>query len=86
MASLSRLRDKGIREGKNRFEHSRLSNQLFSSYAKGKEIRSLTAILGEGSLIDVDKRYLEFAKRFEAEFINQKEDINRSIVKSLDKG
>jgi V/A-type H+-transporting ATPase subunit B len=86
LASLSRLRDKGIGERKTRFEHPRLSNQLFSSYAKGKEIRSLAAILGEESLTDVDKRYLEFAKRFEAEFINQKEDINRSIIKSLDKG
>jgi len=84
LASLSRLRDKGIGEGKTRFEHPRLANQLFTSYAKGKEIRSLSAILGDESLSDTDKKYLEFAKKFEEEFIGQKENINRSIIESLD--
>jgi len=86
LASLSRLRDKGIGEAKTRFEHPRLANQLFSSYAKGKEIRSLAAILGEESLSETDKKYLEFAKRFEEEFVGQKDNINRSIIQSLDKG
>lgn len=86
LASLSRLRDKGIGDGKTRYEHPRLANQLFTSYAKGKEMRSLAAILGEESLSDVDKKYLEMAKKFEEEFIGQKDNINRSIIESLDTG
>jgi V/A-type H+-transporting ATPase subunit B len=86
LASLSRLRDKGIGEGKTRLEHPRLANQLFTSYAKGKEIRALAAILGEESLSETDKKYLKFALKFEEEFVGQKDNINRSIVQSLDKG
>jgi len=86
LTSLSRLRDKGIGEGKTRIEHPRLANQIFTSYAKGKELRSLAAILGEESLSETDKKYLEFAKKFETEFINQKGSLNRTIIESLDKG
>jgi len=84
LSSLSRLRSKGIGEGKTREEHPRLANQLFASYAKSKEIYSLSAILGEESLSETDKKYLKFLKAFEEEFINQKEE--RSIFESLDKG
>ncbi len=84
LTSLSRLRDKGIGEGKTRFEHPRLANQLFASYAQGKELRSLSAILGEESLSETDKKYLKFADAFEERFINQKDNLNRTILESLD--
>lgn len=86
LQSLSRLRDRGIGEGKTREEHPRLANQLFASFAKGKEIQSLATILGEESLEEKDRKYLQFVKIFEEEFINQKKEPQRSIFESLNKG
>jgi V/A-type H+-transporting ATPase subunit B len=84
LQSLSRLRDRGIGEGKTREEHPRIANQLFASFAKGKEIQALSAILGEESLTEIDRKYLQLVKKFEEEFVNQK--TSRSIFESLDKG
>jgi V/A-type H+-transporting ATPase subunit B len=82
MPSLSRLKDKGIGEGKTREDHPDLSNQLFAAYAKGREVRELVVILGEEALSDLDKIYLKFAERFEKEFIKQGEE-DRSIDDTL---
>ncbi|HEY4495538.1 MAG TPA: V-type ATP synthase subunit B [Patescibacteria group bacterium] len=86
LASLSRLKNNGIGSGKTRDEHSNLLNQLFSSYAKGKDVKELAIILGEAALSDVDKKYIEFAEKFEQEFIKQKEDDDRTIFETLDLG
>lgn len=85
MPSLSRLKDKGIGEGKTRDDHPDLSNQLFAAYAKGREVRELVVILGEEALSDLDKIYLKFADRFEKEFIQQGDD-DRSVDETLDIG
>ncbi|WP_268891301.1 V-type ATP synthase subunit B [Erysipelothrix anatis] len=86
LPSLSRLKDKGIGTGKTREDHADVMNQLFASYARGKETAELAAILGEGSLSKTDRKYLEFARRFEREFIGQGFYTNRSIDESLDLG
>lgn len=84
--SLSRLWSAGVGVGKTREDHSGLKDQLFSSYALGKEARELSVVLGEASLSDSDKAHLKFADAFEKEFINQGEFENRSIEDSLDLG
>ncbi|WP_268890712.1 V-type ATP synthase subunit B [Erysipelothrix aquatica] len=86
LPSLSRLKDKGIGTGKTREDHADVMNQLFASYARGKETSELAAILGEGSLSKTDREYLAFARRFEREFIGQGFYTNRSIEESLDLG
>lgn len=83
LGSLSRLMPKGIGEGKTREDHSGVANQLFASYARGQEVRELATILGEGSLTDTDKKYLEFVGRFEKEFVQQGADENRTIEDTL---
>ncbi|OGY31201.1 MAG: V-type ATP synthase subunit B [Candidatus Andersenbacteria bacterium RIFCSPHIGHO2_02_FULL_45_11] len=83
LGSLSRLMPKGIGEGKTREDHSGVANQLFASYARGQEVRELATILGEGSLTDTDKKYLEFVQRFEKEFVQQGVDENRTIEDTL---
>ena len=83
LGSLSRLMPKGIGEGKTREDHSGVANQLFASYARGKEVRDLAVILGEGALTDTDKKYLEFTERFEDEFVRQESTDNRSIEDTL---
>ena len=86
LSSLSRLMPKGIGEGKTRDDHHGVANQLFSSYARGLEVRELAVILGEGALTETDKKYLEFAKKFEEKFVRQGENDNRSIEETLSIG
>ena len=83
LSSLSRLKDKGIGEGKTREDHSGVLNQMFSSYAKGKETRDLAAILGEASLTELDKQYLKFADLFEEKFLKQGLKEDRAIEQTL---
>jgi V/A-type H+-transporting ATPase subunit B len=86
LPSLSRLKDKGIGEGKTREDHADVLNQLFACYARGKEARELSLILGEAALSDVDKIYLFFADQYEEEFVKQGEFEARSIIETLDLG
>lgn len=86
LGSLSRLQSKGIGEGKTREDHAGLANQLFASYARGKEIRELAVILGESALSDTDRAFLAFAHAFESEFIAQGAGENRDIEETLNRG
>lgn len=86
LPSLSRLKDKGIGQGKTREDHADIFNQLYAAYARGKEVEELTVILGEAALTDMDKLYLKFAEKFENEYISQGEYENRSIDRTLDLG
>ena len=86
LPSLSRLKDKGIGEGKTREDHADVLNQLFACYARGKEARELALILGEAALSDVDKIYLHFADQYEEEFVKQGEFEARSIIDTLELG
>lgn len=75
---LSRLMNSGIGAGKTRDDHRQVADQIYALYAEGRDLRRLVAIVGEGALSPEDRRYLEFADRFEREFIHQ-ERSNRSI-------
>lgn len=86
LPSLSRLKDKGIGEGKTRGDHSGTMNQLFSAYARGKDAKELMVILGEAALTDIDKLYAKFADAFEKEYVSQGYDADRSIEETLDIG
>ena len=86
LPSLSRLMKDGIGEGYTRADHAPLSNQLFASYAKVIDARSLASVIGEEELSDTDKKYIEFGKQFENTFVNQGYEENRSIDQSLDLG
>jgi V/A-type H+-transporting ATPase subunit B len=86
LPSLSRLKDKGIGEGKTREDHADLYNQLYAAYARGKEAQELATIMGEAALSDEDKKYMTFANRFEAEYISQGYYENRTIEETLNLG
>lgn len=86
LPSLSRLRDKGIGEGRTREDHSELANQLFSSYARSKEVEELAVVLGEAALTETDKAFMAFGEEFERKFVGQEMDENRSIEETLDAG
>jgi V/A-type H+-transporting ATPase subunit B len=84
LPSLSRLKDKGIGEGKTREDHSGVLNQVFAAYAKGKEAKELAVILGESALSENDKKFAKFADEFEKRYVAQGHDEDRSIVDTLD--
>ena len=86
LPSLSRLKDKGIGEGRTRADLSDTMNQLFSAYARGKDAKELMVILGEAALTDIDKLYAKFADEFEKEYVSQGYDTDRSIEETLDIG
>ena len=86
LPSLSRLKDKGIGEGKTREDHSGTMNQLFAAYARGKDAKELMTILGEAALSDDDKQFAKFADAFEQRYVNQGNNTNRSIEETLNLG
>ena len=86
LPSLSRLKDKGIGEGKTREDHAGVMNQLFAAYATGKDNKELMSILGEAALTPVDLLYARFADEFERCYVNQGYEENRSVEETLDLG
>ena len=86
LPSLSRLKDKGIGEGKTRSDHANTMNQLFSAYARGKDAKELMVILGEAALTETDLLYAKFADAFEQEYVSQGNETDRSIEETLDIG
>lgn len=86
MESLSRLKDKGIGEGKTRGDHADLFNQLMAAYSAGKDARELAVILGAAALSPLDQKYLKFAEEYEKRYISQGDHENRSIDETLDLG
>ncbi|HHY83451.1 MAG TPA: V-type ATP synthase subunit B [Clostridiales bacterium] len=86
LPSLSRLKDKGIGEGKTRADHANTMNQLFAAYARGKEAKELMVVLGEAALTDLDKLYAKFADAFEQRYVSQGYRTNRDIEETLDIG
>ena len=86
LPSLSRLMKDGIGEGFTRKDHKDLANQLFASYAKVQEIKSLASVIGEEKLSEIDKAYIKFGKEFEEKFITQNLNENRTIEQTLNLG
>ncbi len=86
LPSLSRLMKDGIGEGFTREDHQDLANQLFASYSKVEDAKSLASVIGEDELSDMDKKYIAFGKAFDDKFLRQGKDENRSIEETLNLG
>ena len=86
LPSLSRLMDEGIGEGLTREEHGDLSDQLYAAYAEGEDLRDLVNIVGREALSERDNTYLDFADRFEDEFVDQGFATDRDIEETLEIG
>jgi len=86
LPSLSRLMDDGIGEGLTRADHADVSDQMYAAYAEGEDLRDLVNIVGREALSDLDNKYLDFADRFETEFVDQGVDTDRDIDETLELG
>lgn len=84
LPSLSRLMKDGTGAKYTHADHPALASQLFASYARGTQARILAGVVGEEGLSDIDKKYLEFANRFERELVNQTDA--RSLEESMSVG
>jgi V/A-type H+-transporting ATPase subunit B len=82
--SLSRLMKDGVGKDDTREDHAHVANQLYASYTRALEARNLASIIGAEDLSPRDRRYLEFADRFERDFVQQGEDEERNIIETLD--
>jgi V/A-type H+-transporting ATPase subunit B len=81
LPSLSRLMNSGIGEGYTHADHPALANQLFASYSRATRVRLLASVMGEESLPEVDRRFLEFGRQFEAQLVNQ--EVGRTLEESM---
>ncbi len=86
LPSLSRLMNQGIGKGRTRDDHRGVADQLYSAYANGKDLRSLSAIVGEEALGAADRQYLRFADAFEERYVKQGYNEDRTIEHTLDLG
>ena len=84
LPSLSRLMNLGIGPKRTREDHAGVSSQLYASYAQGRDLRQLVAVVGEEALSEKDKKFLGFANHFEERFVQQGKYENRAIEQSLD--
>jgi len=84
LPSLSRLMKSAIGEGMTRSDHGAVSNQLYASYAMGKDVMAMKAVVGEEALSMEDHLYLSFLERFEGKFVSQGPYQARTIFESLD--
>ena len=80
---LSRLMKHGIGKDRTREDHDDVSNQLYSFYAEGRDLRDLVAVVGEEALTERDQTILKFADAFERQFITQLREKGRSIDETL---
>lgn len=85
LPSLSRLMSGGIGRNRTRAEHREWSDQLYATYARGRDARTMAAIVSESGLPPADRRALTFANAFEREFIAQP-DGRRTIDETFEAG
>lgn len=86
LPSLSRLKDKGIGEGKTRKDHAATMNQIYAGVARGRDASELATILGETALSEADKAFAKFSDEFDRRYVNQGYQTDRTITETLDLG
>jgi len=84
LPSLSRLMNLGIGGEKTREDHKGVADQLYAGYAGGRDLRSLSAVVGEEALTENDRKYLRLADEFEKRFVQQGMYEDRDIEKTLE--
>ena len=85
LPSLSRLMKSAVGRGMTREDHDKVSDQMYSNYANGKDVLAMKAVVGEEALSLEDKMYLEFTEKFEKTFVAQDMYENRDIFSTLDR-
>jgi V/A-type H+-transporting ATPase subunit B len=83
LASISRLMKDAIGGERTREDHADVSSQLLASYSNYLAVKDLISIVGEDGLNYDQQNILKFGREFEAKFLNQKTNENRSFEETL---
>ncbi len=86
LPSLSRFMARATGQGRTRADHMNIANRLYSSYARGREIRELILVIGEESLSSDERQFLRSADQFESKFLPQGPYEERGIEDTLNLG
>jgi V/A-type H+-transporting ATPase subunit B len=73
-----------ISQKRTRPDHGEVSNQLYASYSRAVQLRSLAEIVGRSGLSETDLKYLEFGDLFEQRFLKQHYTENRTLDRTLE--
>jgi V/A-type H+-transporting ATPase subunit B len=84
LASLSRLMRRGAGPGHTRDDHLAISAQTLSLLARARSAQDLGALIGLDVLSVTEQRYLEFARHFETDFVDQDPHTARTLDETLD--
>ncbi|MFH2111005.1 MAG: V-type ATP synthase subunit B [Candidatus Bathyarchaeota archaeon] len=84
LPSLSRLMKDGVGAGTTRGDHLKVSDAVYSAYARGKNAMDLSLIMGEETLTREERNFLAFAESLERRFIRQGGTEHRAINETLD--
>jgi V/A-type H+-transporting ATPase subunit B len=85
LESLSRLMRRGAGPGHTRDDHLAIAAQVLSLVDRARQAEELGALIGTDVLSITEQRYLEFAHRFEADFITQDPHEARGLDDTLDR-
>ena len=85
LGSLSRLMRRGAGPGHTRDDHLDISAQVLSLLARARQAEELGALIGVDVLSITEQRYLEFAHRFELDFVSQDPHEARTLDDTLDR-
>lgn len=85
LASLSRLMRRGAGPGRTRDDHRDIAAQTLSLLASARQAGELATLIGTDALSVTERRYLDFAKRFESDFLTQRGNETRAVEDTLDR-
>ena len=85
LSSLSRMMRRGAGPGRTRDDHLAIAAQLLSLLASARQADQLASLIGADALSITEQRYLELARRFETDFVDQSATEMRSLDNTLDR-
>ena len=83
LSSLSRLMRRGAGPGRTRDDHLSIAAQVLALLARSRQTEELAALIGMDALSITEQRYLEFARRFETDFVDQGTNRPRGLDETL---
>ncbi len=84
LSSLSRLMRRGAGPGHTRDDHLAISAQALSLLARARSAQDLGALIGLDVLSVTEQRYLQLARHFETDFVDQDPHVARTLDETLD--
>jgi V/A-type H+-transporting ATPase subunit B len=85
LASLSRLMRRGAGPGRTRDDHLDIAAQVLALVARARQAEELAALIGLDALSITEQRNIDFGKRFETDFLDQRTDGARTLDETLDR-